>query len=550
MKKDKRKGVSPGPKTKKDAGQAGKAAGFRQPAGLVDPEAGLMDLQAGFVTPDVPLVDPDPVSAREDPVAGKAMALVFCAFIFILAAAFVLLPPREFSAQENRYLAQLPQARWKAIKSAEYMADIEEFIMDQFPARDRWVSLKALCQKAAFQKENNKVYNAAQGYLIGALEPVDQAIVEKNLAAVQAMKRLGDTLTAAAGSRQGEKADQEKGTAEIENVVGPLADGRKAAEKDAASLKTSAESLEGLQPFQTALLLVPTAAEVLRDKLPAYAYLPDQAELLAQAKADLGEAYIDVTPALREMNASGRQVYYRTDHHWVTAAAYQGYAAYLEWLGLTPNPRDAYTEERVSGDFYGTLWSKNSLPAIDPDSIEIYTLDAGEPKVKVTYYDGSSEETGDSLYGPAYLESKDKYAYFLNGNKPLTVIRTGKAEEAGAPAQAFQTGENAAGPAGQQDQKPAEGGFAGNDVLREEPPDPGLRLLVFKDSYAHCLIPFLTPYFEEIHVVDLRYWHKDPVAYMKENRINQVLFLYNAETFASDRTISQVGSYLSRYGSQ
>ena len=35
---------------------------------------------------------------------------------------------------------------------------------------------------------------------------------------------------------------------------------------------------------------------------------------------------------------------------------------------------------------------------------------------------------------------------------------------------------------------------------------------------------------------------------MKENQIDQVLFLYNAETFASDRTISQVGSYLSRYG--
>ena len=96
------------------------------------------------------------------------------------------------------------------------------------------------------------------------------------------------------------------------------------------------EGLEGLKPFSTALLLVPTAAEVLQDKLPSHAYLPYQRELLEKAAGYLGSAYIDVAPALRQRNAAGEQVYYRTDHHWVTAAAYEGYAAYLSWLGLEP----------------------------------------------------------------------------------------------------------------------------------------------------------------------------------------------------------------------
>ena len=429
--------------------------------------------------------DDGPVSALEDPVAGKGMAIVFCAFIFILAAAFVLLPSREFSAQENRYLAQAPAPRWETIKSGQFMADIEEYITDQFPARDWWVSFKAQCQKLAGQKENNQVYNAADGYLIGVLAPVDAAAVEKSLSSIQALAKLGESL--GEGGAPGDAAS------------GGDSDG-----SGGAGGENPEKSLEGLRPFRTALLLAPTAGEVLRDKLPAHAYLPDQAQLLELARQRLGDIYLDIGPALKELNAAGGQVYYRTDHHWVTRAAYEGAAAYLAWLGLEPQPLAQYDVTAVTGEFYGTLWSKNSLPSIAPDSIEAYALRAGEPEISVTYYDGSAEETSDSLYAPSYLEGKDKYGYFLNGNKPLTVIRN-------------------------------------LDW-------PGPRLLIFKDSYAHSLIPFLTPYFEEIHVVDLRYWRNDPIEYMKENQIDQVLFLYNAETFASDRTISQVGSYLSRYG--
>lgn len=66
------------------------------------------------------------------------------------------------------------------------------------------------------------------------------------------------------------------------------------------------------------------------------------------------------------------------------------------------------------------------------------------------------------------------------------------------------------------------------------------RLLIVKDSYANCLIPFLTPYYREIVVIDPRYYYGDIDKVMKENKITSVLFLYNGNTFMEDNSISGV----------
>lgn len=66
------------------------------------------------------------------------------------------------------------------------------------------------------------------------------------------------------------------------------------------------------------------------------------------------------------------------------------------------------------------------------------------------------------------------------------------------------------------------------------------RLLLVKDSYANCLVPFLTPFFREIIIIDPRYYYGDIHQVMKENNITSVLFLYNGNTFVEDNSISGV----------
>ena len=134
---------------------------------------------------------------------------------------------------------------------------------------------------------------------------------------------------------------------------------------------------------------------------------------------------------------------------------------------------------------------KANLPLIPADTIEAYLPEEENP-CTVTYDGGKTVR--ESLYDPSYLEGRDKYAYFLGGNHPLTEITTS---------------------------------------VRN-----GRRLLVIKDSYAHALVPFLTAHYETIDMVDLRYFKEDLAAWMGDRGITDVLVLYNASTFASDRQLA------------
>uniref|UniRef100_UPI0037362845 DHHW family protein n=1 Tax=Frisingicoccus sp. TaxID=1918627 RepID=UPI0037362845 len=101
-----------------------------------------------------------------------------------------------------------------------------------------------------------------------------------------------------------------------------------------------------------------------------------------------------------------------------------------------------------------------------------------------------------SLYQSEKLESYDKYAFFFGGNSPIIRIST-----------TASTGKN---------------------------------LLVLKDSYANCFLPFLIPYYDEIVVIDPRYYYDDIYSEITSQNITEILFLYNANTFLEDNSISGI----------
>ena len=68
----------------------------------------------------------------------------------------------------------------------------------------------------------------------------------------------------------------------------------------------------------------------------------------------------------------------------------------------------------------------------------------------------------------------------------------------------------------------------------------GKNLLVLKDSYANCFLPFLIPYYDEIVVIDPRYYYDDIYSEITSQKITEILFLYNANTFLEDNSISGI----------
>lgn len=245
--------------------------------------------------------------------------------------------------------------------------------------------------------------------------------------------------------------------------------------------------------LQKYVMLVPTAAALYKDMLPKYAIIGDQETYLKKVQQLLHPdiRFIDVFPSLYAERE--QPIFYKTDHHWTTQGAYVAYLELCKQMGLTPQKEEEFNIQQVTDEFYGSFYSKSGFRHVQPDRMELY-LPKDQEKYSVTYVDEG--KTSDSLYAMEQLQRKDKYAVFLNGNHPLVQIKTANPN--------------------------------------------GRKLLVVKDSYANSLIPFLLKHFSEINVVDLRYYEEDLVSFVNEQGIQDMLLLYNANTFFEDPSIKNL----------
>lgn len=244
------------------------------------------------------------------------------------------------------------------------------------------------------------------------------------------------------------------------------------------------------------MMLVPNAANVLSDKLPSFAVTRDQdkdfAEIQKALKGHL--TWVDVSSVMEDHKSEN--IYYHTDHHWTSLGAKYGYEALAEALQLDTSKEVELKPYAVSDSFNGTLSATSGYETGYEEPMYVYLPkeEGTGPEVVVSYVE--EQEKKATLYDTSKLKEKDKYAMFLGGNSGLIDIRTTA--------------------------------------------DSTDRLLIVKDSYANSLVPFLTPYYREIFMVDPRYYYGDIHEIMENNKITSVLFLYNGNTFVEDNSISGV----------
>ena len=239
-------------------------------------------------------------------------------------------------------------------------------------------------------------------------------------------------------------------------------------------------------------ILTPTATKVLEEKLPKYAPNDDELDYINKVFSGLNDNIITINPYEALNQNKDDYLFYKTDHHWTSKGAYITYTVMCEKLGLTPKPIDDFDIVNVTNSFYGSLSSKIGTKGKVSDSIDVYI--PKESDFVVNYVSEQIKST--SLFDSEYLDKKDKYYVFSGGNHALINIKT-----------------------------------LG---------DPNKKLLIIKDSYANCFLPFLTSHYGEINVVDLRYYYDDLDKLIENKEITDVLFLYNANTFNSDDSILNI----------
>lgn len=356
---------------------------------------------------------------------------VIAAIILIFTAADLCRDDRLYSETENRLLASRPMMSRESIFSGTYAEDYEAYVTDQFVSRDKWIGIKTQMDILLQKKEINGVYLGEDGYLIEQHLPEDYSEI---LAA--------------------------KKTALLQVLV---------------------------DEWDATVMLVPTADNILTDKMPANAPCYDQAALLEQIAAQVGEGhYVDVYGSLKAHMEE--DIYYRSDHHWTSLGAYYGYLAWAESRGEAPYAYRTNAMTVVSEDFLGTLHSKTNLDR-EGDVIQYFRGTEKRP-VTVTY---DFDRVTDTFYERSYLNTKNQYGFFLDDNHAFIQIDTSYWN--------------------------------------------GKTLFVIKDSYANSLIPLLTPHYERIYVVDLRYYNGRLSALMKQMEPEggmDVLVLYNCIHFLEE----------------
>ena len=70
--------------------------------------------------------------------------------------------------------------------------------------------------------------------------------------------------------------------------------------------------------------------------------------------------------------------------------------------------------------------------------------------------------------------------------------------------------------------------------LLQDTDQPCGKLLLLKDSYGNTFSQFACEDFEEVHVIDLRFFRGDIRDYIQAKGITDVLVLYGIQNFASD----------------
>ena len=244
----------------------------------------------------------------------------------------------------------------------------------------------------------------------------------------------------------------------------------------------------------TYLVAVPQTGYVLHDLLPKrHAEYTDDA-IFADIRSALSAQIqlLDLRDTLRAQ-AAQEQVFYKTDHHWTSAGAWTAANAFLSAAGRPVLPRGVFQIEQAEG-FYGTIYSKLALWKKPPDTMELWKIPRADLSVTVEDLGKTDVKTAEDVFFRAHLQEYDMYPVYLDGNHSFTRIV------------------NRAAPEG--------------------------TLLLLKDSFGNTLATELAAAYQQILMVDMRYYRSRAVSdLLKEYDVQQILICYSVDSLVHDANV-------------
>ncbi len=443
--------------------------------------------------------------AAKMPKGAHNLYITVIAVVFlILTTVFLCFPRTTYSKLEKRDLATFPEVENYKDNPAGLTAAISQWFSDSEPFRDELMTL-SMSVRDAFRhsfgdSEEAVTFRPAAPMADGAAEGADDIASgpvadtpENPLAAENA--KISNSGIVIVGSGKNVRALMAFGGSE------------KAGKGFADLVNLYARTFPGVRVYG---LVAPLATEFYLPEKAAKASRP-QRPVIENIRRNLApEArFIDAYSALA--SHVNEDIYLRTDHHWAPLGGYYAARELARTAGVPFKDLSAY-DRHVIHNFVGSMYgySKDISVKNAPEDFVYYT-----PKgidYTTTFIDYHTDKgyriisESKPRTGPFFSHFKDgsgnAYLTFMGGDQHLVKVKTGT---------------------------------------------PGnRRVMIIKDSYGNTIPGYLFYSFNEVHVVDFRFFRKNMKRYIADNGITDIVFAFNIFNACNAANLKKVQTFLSQ----
>lgn len=450
-------------------------------------------------------------------------------FFIILTIVFLFFPRSAYSELEKRDLAEFPDiSNIEKIKKdpAKFTAEVSSWFSDTEPYRDELMTMSMKIRgamKGDFRSEEETVsFRPADAVPNPANEADDGNIdnAEPEPAAADSESPSESSESQAAESEEDE--DIEDGKAKL-GSSGTIIIGKGDKVRALMAFGGSPSGGGGYVDLLNTLanefpnanvyaMVAPLATEYYLPEKAAKASKPQKPFIYSiRDRLSPKVKFVDVYDEL--LKHKKEDIYLRTDHHWAGLGGYYAAKRLAETAGVPFKGLEAYDRHEIKG-FVGSMYG--------------YSKDISVKKAPETFVYYTPNQVG---YDAQFV------SYTLNKN--FKIIRESKPYKSAF----FKKFKDGSGNAYLT--------FIGTDqaFVKVKTSTPGNRkLLIIKDSYGNAVPGNLFYSFNEVHVIDFRYFTHNLKDYVNKNGITDIAVCFNVFNAYSNGSASKVKKMLTQSG--
>ncbi|MFA5585209.1 MAG: DHHW family protein [Saccharofermentanales bacterium] len=416
--------------------------------------------------------------------------LSFLVALLVIGVLHLIIPEEDISLDEGRSLNHFPKLIYADALTGQSAVKIEKWYNDQFPFRQSFIQAGKAWRSVAYPNLNADglaiyLIPDEQGVPIPEPEPTEPPATEPSTGPTEPQG------TDPTDPPEPTEPPLPPPLDPVDDVISTkllLIINQRAMERyygNEERLKTYAGKLNTLDQklgdgVQLYSLIAPTAIELFAPDEHHSGY-SSQKLCIGIVNEALDDKVISVNAYDKLLFNRDRYIYYRTDHHWTGLGAYYAYTAFCESAGLQATALEDMEHYQIEGTYLGSLYrvSKNEVLKNNPDTTEgwkpnaEYTATAWDnSEMTVTYKIRLNDER---------IKGSNSYLNFSGGDRALLKIET-------------------------------------DHTI-------GRKILVVKDSFGNAFVPYLANHFDEVYVVDPRYYVRSINKLVADNGITDVLIL-------------------------